>query len=286
MLSLYTRVGVIEISNEVAPGSHCLSTFDTLTKSTKPTGLIFRTHRLLDRVTDMARLNTPIDSDNDLPDVSFLLAPRMEKVRKDPTSGRTKTTCQGSPEAITLLTLSNARRQRPLKLAHVNSLLLPLAGEFRREKGADRYDLSEREAGAPKDSKLPSKPVGRTPPDSSRNHRASPRKTGPASHANASLLHQHIVSEKDASFVDDLSGFVIDDSYSELEQPALRSPQKKNDGLFRRPRSPAKPPPSGLTVIDLTSPQKECPQKIRPVTPPHAAPNEGFDEDSAGRLRL
>ena len=197
--------------------------------------------------------------------------------------------CKDSPETDIPLIPSSARRQRPLKNAHVNSLLLPLAGELRREKGAETYDLSAREPREPKDSKVQRKPVGRPPSDStlaSQERRASPRKTAPASHAQASLLHQRVVSEEDILFEDDPSDFVVDDSYSDFEALALESPPKKKGGLLRGPRSPAKPPPAELAVIDLTSPQKECPQTVRPVTPPPAPLNDSFGDNSPGRLRL
>lgn len=230
----------------------------------------------------MARLNTTvIDSDEELPDISTLLAPRPGNPHKTPSSRRIREVPQDeSQRAPVPVTASGSpRRQKPLKLVHVNSLLLPLASEFRRGNGADAEgsngEITEtnKKMGQRRTS-IELIAFGDTRP--SRKTRPSPRKINPGFY----------FSDEDISDEDSMSDFIVDDSASNFELPVPRSSRKGTNGLVGRPRSPAKST-SRHQVIDLTSPEKARSMSARPVTPPEAASRkDALGDEFLGRLKL
>ena len=227
----------------------------------------------------MARLNTTvIDSDDELPDVSILLAPRARNSFETPSSRRTREFPQDeSQKAPVLLTgTGSPRRQRSLKLIHVNSLLLPLASELRRENGVDAEDSVGEITGTNKKREQQHRVAASENTQISRKGRLNSREIKPGFY----------FSDEDISDEDSMSDFIVDDSASDLEVPVPRSPRKNTNNLATRPKSPAKSM-SKYQAIDPISPEETRPTSARPVTPPEAASQKGaFREECLGRLRL
>lgn len=231
----------------------------------------------------MARLNfrAVSDSDDEFPDLSTILRPPSEVPANSPRRAPQKEQSRNSTRAIEAGKIGHSqhisaerlqsppkgitqasydekqsRRQRPLgplKISHVNSLLLPLS------------------SGSLSCTKLPS--LQENISNGIEHSRSSPRRLARApvdySKYAAALADASVSSEDEDSFTD-LSGFIVPDSASEDEDTSSRSTRKN----FRRPpqRSDLKhgratsrvpgetknengPP---CETIDLTSPEKDA----------------------------
>ena len=225
----------------------------------------------------MARLHEISDSEDDLPDISTKLYPAIHDQRKplsnhDANKGSKKEQEINSStkeskihlvdraQATGLLPLTvdkasseeqQARKQRSIRLAHTDSLLLPISAKPTQLK----------------------KHIPKLPTRSNINApgRTSPRKASKPKVEYSIILSdlpEALQSNEHDGFYDGLSEFIVDDSASELDirPPRLvvkdqkRSPKKnlKNPEyrgsnpkpIFSRPKQPP-------TVIDLTSPPKE-----------------------------
>ena len=229
----------------------------------------------------MARLANPvIDSDEELPDVSVLLAPSATRTHDLPSPSRRTREHESQKAPMPVTGSGSPRRQRPLKLVHVNSLLLPLAGGFRRDNGVDAEgshgDITGMDKKREQQQSTSVKLIASKDRHASGRSRASPRKIRPGFY----------FSDEDISDEDSMSDFIVDDSASDLELPAPRSPRKGVNSLARRPNLPAKST-SKPPAIDLTSPEKAHPMSARPITPPEAASRkDALGEECPGRLRL
>lgn len=239
----------------------------------------------------MARLNVALDSDDEFPDLSILLA--------GSSTGQHGTISNANAQSIKDTPLNSkpnvspgSRRQRPLKLAHVNTLSLPLADEF----GVDKKSISVVSRGTnPPDFEEdertrcePLKKITTTDSLALTAKRSSPRKTVQSSFAFTGFRPQRDnvqASDEDSSFEDNLSDFVVNDSASDIERPRKRPPRKKT-GVASGSNSQTVRASSDHSVIDLTSPKKSHSSIIRPETPPLASSNEPFDEDCFGQLKL
>lgn len=235
----------------------------------------------------MARLNNDVLSDSDdeeFPDLSTILK-RSVKVfaakeqgeesggtaEKDKEQG--KNTIQHgiirSPKSVTKISCDEKqlRKQRPLGLAHVNSLRLPIAKELLQKKfNRGQYLESRRD-----EMKL-----------------STPRRAA-KDHVNQRTFVSSAISEDcsedDVSF-DDLSDFIVDDSASDLEEPPSRTQKPRREvvpgGEREKVRSISKP-----TIIDLTSPKKSSKSSnVKIMSQRSEASGTVFDEDPEACLRL
>ena len=237
----------------------------------------------------MARLNIVLDSDDEFPDVSILLAGSTGQ------NGTIPKTNLGSIKNIPLNSKPNispgSRRQRPLKLGHVNTLSLPLVDGF----GVDQKSSSvvsrginlpgfedERNRCEPLKKIITEKPLAFTA------KRSSPRKAVQGSLTFTQFRHRRDkvqASDEDGSSENNLSDFVVNDSASDIEGPPKRSPRKKT-ALTSGSSSQSVQILSDQSVIDLTSPNKPHSSTNRPETPPPASSKEPFGEDCFGQLKL
>lgn len=238
----------------------------------------------------MARLNVAIESDEEFPDVLTLLSdPSVKPERVPKTQAREVGKDTDSNPAVS--TTPGFRKQRPLKLAHVNSLLLPFAHEIRRENLTGSCGSNRGKLCGPKDKHWQRKIQERSPEEESPAYttkRPSSREAGRKLFAHAPLLSHRSspnLSDEESSFVDHLSDFIVDDSASDIEAPSSHSPHKK-EGLLRISKSQAVRPLSERLVIDLVSPKKTLPKSSRPETPPPGPSQEPLDEEYVGKLRL
>lgn len=239
---------------------------------------------------DMARLNGVTGSGDELPDIADLL--KEAKIN----SGTSLQNQHDKPNSSTspAKTTAQDRRQRPLSIAHVNSLLLPLTipapRRLKRIQGHTGTEgktfkgsfnaLSQDKQRDGKD-KGTSEGVGiRSSPRKAVRERVDCSTCTPAQENDLGL-------HSDSSTQDHLSDFIVDDS-SDLETPPLRSPSKYTNRIQRGDNSglitlrPHEPSP----IVDLTSPEKPSTVESRPQTPPFDAFNRRSDEDTLGHLRL
>ena len=153
----------------------------------------------------------------------------------------------------------DSRKQRPLKLAHVNSLLLPLPTEIRQNQSAS--------------TKIP-----RAKPSPSRAAEAS---------MNNNLVEtelRDISSEDDISSIGSLAGFIVSDSSSDEEALPNRQPRKspqksplksprrlvtkaERDSSSDRKHAPSSSCPSSSQIIDLTTPKNISSKKTGTKAP-------------------
>jgi len=239
----------------------------------------------------MARLNSCTGSGDELPDIADLL--REAKISFG--SSLQKQGDRPTPSASPAKTAAQNRRQRPLKIAHVNSLLLPLTGstpqrlkevqghtgtEEKTTKGSFRTSSQDKQRdgkdnGNSEDVKL----------------RSSPRKAvrERMDYTTYTLVQENDLGpHSDSSSLDHLSDFIVDDFNSDLETPPLRSPSKNTKRIQKGDRSgltafrPHKPSP----VIDLISQEKFSTVHSRPQTPATDLFSDRSDEDTLGHLRL
>lgn len=254
----------------------------------------------------MARLNLIIESDDDdeLPDVSVLLANNPRGKKKEiflETQTQTQTTKKKADGKVTTALVANPesrRRQRPLKLAHVNSLLLlPVVRDIRQDGGGFGPDdeasgIGTCEGRSPCEIQAENRVENRAEKASEDivRKRSSPRKATQISSAHLyeqSQADGGLFVGGDTSSGENLSDFVVSRSESDVEAPPVRSPRKKaKEGFARESESRNKTLSSAHSVIDLLSPQANNSQHKRPETPPPGPSNENFDEDCLGRLRL
>ena len=256
----------------------------------------------------MAKLNESIDSDDEFPELSFVLRKPGEAVIKCPTKTPLTGLGSGSPrkEKIRDGPDANARsiskgnghekrisKQRPLgnlKLGNINSLLSKANDQFNargyNDLGTERFAEDQR-------------------------FRSSPKRLAKATvdySKFASRLSDACLSfpEDDESFTD-LPGFVVPDSASDDEVLPPKLQRKRNAQPFSRkdvvPEEntsfvPRKSPPKSCKksgIIDLTSPKKNASSVIRPKSPPDCQipcrksdPIGGISntDESFSRLRL
>ena len=229
----------------------------------------------------MARLNNLIDSDEELPDISNLLPSRTDNVGEQP-----EPKCRISRGNSGTL---SSREQRPLKLAHINSLLLPLTNEFRREKSTSLF----LEGGTLRNEDEGIRPGCRWSGPSNVHHhgrRMSPRKRAQQSAPSTEVFLEPrmcaSVLEEESECEDNLSDFIVDDTASESDAPPGCLPRRKNKNPREEQSSLVKGASSGGRVVDLTSPRKVMTQDERPETPPPGPSFEYWSDDCNGQLRL
>ena len=251
----------------------------------------------------MARLHQQNDSDDELPELSTIMGlPWRAVQRKLPSSATTRgqehrnkvPSIDEEKSTVNLRALDEegvtraacdekqVQKQRPLKIAHVNSLLLPISSGPIQANGkvekSSEYSESE-------------EPIRPTP------RRAA--KHGVDYTAFTSALRTALDSDEDQSF-DDLSDFIIRDSDCESDAWPLKSPRK----YIRR--SPNKSPHASDTTryppkntlqsraIDLTSPRRGGPVILslgssssrNSASPDIQAHGTSFNEELPAILRL
>ncbi|KAL8694012.1 MAG: hypothetical protein Q9218_001250 [Villophora microphyllina] len=184
----------------------------------------------------MARLNYIVDSDDELPELSSILAESLVLDRKNEryrTGCNNKTNHSPNGAKTTLETLpidkKETHKQRPFKIAHVNSLLLSVTSQ-----------------------RAPYPEKGVNPEDRSR---SSPRKPAKEPQKQQSLIFRSSdASDSEDVWSDHMSDFIVSDSYSDSEEECQRSSSRR-------------PPPSNLKhkradrttapSLDLCSPRTE-----------------------------
>lgn len=170
----------------------------------------------------MARLNTTKHDDEDLPELSTILAENLALSQKKDQSpfgspnGSAKTTSTVLPEDK-----KGICKQRSLKIAHVNSLLLSLTGQ--------RASSSEK----------------RVQPDS--HIRSSPRRAANQQQKQNSLFPAwNDASDSEDFSSDHMSDFIVSDSYCDSEE-------EHQSSTYRRPlRVPVKHPKTGRLTASTT----------------------------------
>lgn len=234
----------------------------------------------------MARLNTNIQSDSDdeeFPDLSTILKSCTVKEMSEGSGGIEETNKNGeqgkknmqhgviySPQNVRERFCDEKRlkKHRTLGIAHVNSLLLPIAKEIVQEKfNKDQYLDSRRDE-----------------------KKSSPRRAVKACvDRTFSSLMTSSADFPDDVFFDDLSRFVVDDPARHVEEPSSRI-QKSHGEVV--PNADKVRSISKATVIDLTSPKK--PSKMPSVETSNVKPSRErlevsgtvFDENPEACLRL
>lgn len=239
----------------------------------------------------MARLNSCTGSGDELPDIADLLREAKISFGLSLQKQNDRPTSPASPGKTT----AQNRRQRPFKIAHANSLLLPLTSPaLRHSEEVNSYAATEEKAikgsfrALCQDKHRDNKYNGNS---EAVKLRSSPRK---AVRQRVEYSTYNLVQEKDLGehsyslSGDHLSDFVVDDTDSHLEAPPLRSPSKNKKGIQKGDSSsrtafhPDKPSP----VIDLTSPKKPSSVDSRPQTPPSDPIDARSGEENLGHLRL
>lgn len=235
----------------------------------------------------MAKLNSCTGSDDELPDIADLLREAKGSFGSSLQKQDDKSNSSASPGK----TAAN-RRQRPLKIAHINSLLLPLTGPIpqRLEEIKGRTSMEEK---ITKGSiRVLSHDKQRDGKDNeSVKLRSSPRKAvrERVDYSTYALVQEDDLRlHSDSSSQDHFSDFTVDDSDSDLGTPPLRSPSKhtkriqKGDSSGHVAFRPLEPSP----IIDLTSQEKPSSVDSRPHPLPCDPFNDRSDEDTLGHLRL
>lgn len=239
---------------------------------------------------NMARLNGVTGSGDELPDIADLL--KKAKI----TFGTSLQNQHDRPNSSTspAKTAAQDRRQRPLRIAHVNSLLLPLTNpspqrlkDIQGRTGTEGKIVKGSFIALSQDKHRDGKDDGTS---EGIKLRSSPRKAvrERVDYSTCTPVHENDCGlHSDSSSQDHLSDFIVDDS-SDLETPPLRSPSKYTNRIQRRDNSgltafrPHEPSP----IVDLTFPEKPSTVDSRPQTPPSDAFNRRSDEDTLGHLRL
>lgn len=240
----------------------------------------------------MARLNSLIQSEDDgLPDLADLLQSVKHDSEVAPQKRPGSTTSSTSPAK----TAAQNRRQRPLKIAHVNSLLLPLT-----EKSSCRLDYAQ-DTGRPK-PKIGDWPTHSPSPKKSKGGqengigkddqlRSSPRKAAkrPVDYSAITLSQEEDPETNFGSLSEDhLSDFIVDDSDSDSEAAPVWPPSKSPTRSQKRNGSSQKPfrPPDLFPIIDLSSPEKAIRESTLPQTPPKDPLDVSPGDEHLGRLEL
>ena len=251
----------------------------------------------------MARLHQDNDSDDELPELSIIIGlPGRAVQRKLPSSAtkrgqehRNKVPSVDDEKstvnlgALTEKSVARAacdekqvKKQRPLKIAHVNSLLLPISsGPIQaNEKVEKSPEYSESEEA-----------IRPTP------RRAA--KHGVDYKAFTLALSTALDSDEDQSF-DDLSDFIVRDSDSDSDARPLKSPRKyirRSPNKFPHASNTTRYPPKNTLqsrAIDLTSPRRVGPSTIglgssisrNSASPDIQAHGTSFNEELPATLRL
>ncbi|KAF6219346.1 hypothetical protein HO133_005171 [Letharia lupina] len=247
----------------------------------------------------MARLNDPLDSDDELPELSTILRPQTDAIirilAKTPKQEHHKIPSQTkatknlanedllterhviTPSTFTKVssTEPQSKKQRPLghlKQAHVNSLLLPISDAI--ISNARSEDYRSIEAGDTVSNRASPWRLAKATADHSKLAQAS---------ANTSILNHH---HDDSST--DLSGFIVPDSASDGEALLPRSLKMKKKKKSRTPKkistaNPQEPgfresrrpqsntlQPSGTTA--LISPEEKNSSGVCLESPPSNGP--------------
>ena len=220
----------------------------------------------------MARLNKLDDSGDELPDITDLLRNARE-CSKSSLGKQNGCTTPASP----LKTASQNRKQRPLKIAPANILLLPLA-----KKGSDcsedaqTYKNAEDWIPEQLNKISPLEEESDDQKDAGRKGsrlRSTPRKIAKAPTDNNSFAlvqKREQASNDESSSKDYLSDFIVDDSFSELELPPTRSSVKtpRKSRKDNTPPKRASRSKESSFIINLTSPEKLTRRAARLQTPP------------------
>lgn len=226
----------------------------------------------------MAKLNSCTGSDDELPDIADLLKEAKASFGSSLQKQDDKSNSSASPGK----TATN-RRQRPLKIAHISSLLLPLSGPILQRLEEIQGHISTAEKTTEGSTRVLS--------HDNQKLRSSPRKAvrERVDYSTYTLVQEdELAPHSDSSSQDYLSDFIVDDSNSDLETPPLRSPSKytkkiqKGDSSGRATFQAPEPFP----IVDLTSQEKPSSVDSRPQTPPSDPFNDRSDEDTLGHLRL
>lgn len=234
----------------------------------------------------MARLNASTGSEDELPELSDIF--KQTWVSSRPSSHKRGGSSTSSASPVKPGAVS--RKHRPLKIAHVNSLLLPLVKQTPElPKGRQCFE-DESKAVKP----LAEQFCNDTPPaaggDNAQKLRSSPRKTAkPPVTYNAFLsVHEKELGIDDEETSEDhLSDFVVNDSDSEIEKLLLQSPTKTP----RRLQGQSLSTDTGHrvrrnSIVDLTSPEKPCKEVARPKTPSRNSFEDPLNQENPGHLRL
>ena len=250
--------------------------------------LVFVAARTREGCSKMARLNKLDDSGDELPDITDLL-PNARECSKSSLGKQTGCTTPASP----VRTATQSRKQRPLKIAPVNILLLPLAKKSSDcSLDAQTYKNAENRIPEQLNELSPLEEESDDQKDAGRKGsrlRSRPRKVAkaPTDHnAFALVQKRELVSDSESSSKDYLSDFIVDDSCSELELPPTRSSVKIPRTSHKNNTSPKRASRSkeSSVVIDLTSPEKLTRRAARPQTPPQES-LKGHITESLGHLR-
>ena len=240
----------------------------------------------------MARLNLIVESDDELPDVPELLANSTWKKEKL-IGAQTKKAGKAKQLPTTALLNPELRRQRPLKISHVNSLLLPVANKVRQDERLPPDASSQSKSCEPPRKRSPfetqSESKIKKGPDAI-GERSSPLKAARVPPVHSPIRPQPnsgLPMEEDNSPDESISDFIVSQSESDLEALPLRSPRrKKKEGFARESASQNMAMASDHSVIDLLSPPTNTRQSKRSETPPPGPSHETFNEDYLGQLRL
>ena len=229
----------------------------------------------------MAKLNRNSDSGDELPDIGDLLRGVKQDSKFSPRKRIGGTTVLESPTK----TAAQSRRQRPLQVAHVNSLLLPLR----------TVTWQESVAAGDKAKDILNRPLSlqegkHNQENGDRKLRSSPRKATAASvnHNAFDVVQGGILDLKsESSSEDHLSDFIVDDSDSDVDCPPPRWPSKTPRRLQRKNESSQRAPQANesLPGIYFLSPEKPTDQVAQPQTPPRLS-SEFQLNDGLGHLRL
>jgi len=239
----------------------------------------------------MARLNSCSGSGDELPDIADLL--REAKISFG--SSLQKQGDRPTPSASPAKTAAQNWRQRPLKIAHVNSLLSPLTGstpqrlkEVQGHTGTEEKTTKGSFRASSQDKQRDGKDNGNS---EDVKPRSSPRKAvrERVDYSTYALVQNNDLGlHSDSSSQDHLSDFIVDDFDSDLEAPPLRSPSKytkriqKGDNSGLTAFRPHKPSP----IVDITSPENPNTVDSRPLTPPCHPFDDGSSREILGHLRL
>ena len=252
----------------------------------------------------MARLHEEDGSGDELPELSTIMASYGKSLLKEPLSAKTpgkaskKEQEDGkyrfqAPAGFTGPSCDErqSRKQRPLSVSLVNSLLLPISDSLTKspnQKFSDPKNLTCKRA-----------------------VRSTPRRTiKPALEYNASSSTDGDTSDSEtAATFDDLSDFIVDDSTTDAEAQPIQ-PTRSSKKLHRRSRKePRLGPEKSLstannqsfverirypTVVDLTSPTRDSsvPNSANAAIEPTSVPldqapfADPFDENPFAQIRL
>ncbi len=233
----------------------------------------------------MARLNDLSDSDDELPELSTILAKTSKQEHSKVPSGINEAQNSTNSKSLVakhennLRTITKAssdeaqsRKQRPLshlKQAHVNSLLLPISDISTSNSKSEDYQSIETAGSV--------------------SNRISPRRLakGIADHSRLAQVSAHtsVPIHHDGDSSTDLSGFIVPDSASDGESLVSMSPKKKikkptplistanlQESGFPVSRLPQSNTQQTTGTTDLISPEDKFSSRTNSKSPPSNDP--------------